>query len=252
MRNSQLSDKNSRFKQIDRLFHRKAAAGYDKKVDMKFNLYHALFLYSFIEKIKALLGRIDDIFILDIGCGTGSASIPLAERGFKVIALDHSQEMIKIAMEKAVSKKVYDKIFFVIGDAENLCFKDSAFPFVVCQGVVHHVADKHKMIDEMFRVLKNRGRFYISEPVEIFSYFRIIGILGKIYHFIRHEKNIESPLVKKQLIDLLTRYSSALDYFLTFYVPYFNFNKYFVLRKWIINALKNRTVGMLIFVYGEK
>jgi len=252
MRNPRLSDENSRLKQIDRLFHRKTAAAYDRKIDIKFNLYHTLFLYPFIEKIKGLLGRADDVFILDIGCGTGSASIPLAERGFKVIAIDHSQEMIKIAIEKAISKKVLDKIFFVIGDAENMCFKDGAFPLIICQGVVHHIADRHKMIEEMFRVLKSRGRFYISEPVEMFSYFKIIGILGKIYHFIRHEKDIESPLVKKQLVDLLTRCGSTIDYFLTFYVPYFNSRRYSVLREWLINALKNRAIGMLIFVYGEK
>lgn len=52
MRSPQLSDKNSRLKQIDRLFHGKTAAAYDKNVDIKFNLYHALFLYPFIEKIR--------------------------------------------------------------------------------------------------------------------------------------------------------------------------------------------------------
>lgn len=252
MRDSQLPDKNSRLKQIDRSFHRKTAFAYDKRVDIKFNLYHTLFLYPFIEKVKGLSGRSDDVFALDIGCGTGSVSIPLAERGFKVIAVDHSQEMIKIAREKAINKRVDDKISFVISDAENLCFKDAAFPFVTCQGVVHHIADKHKMINEIFRILKQKGLFYISEPVEIFPYFKITGALGKIYHFVRQEKDIESPLVKKELTDLLARYSSNFNYFLTFYVPYFSSKKYLVLRKWVINALRNRAIGMLIFVYGEK
>jgi len=246
------TDENLRSKQIDRLFHKKTAAVYDKRVDAKFNSYHVLFLHPFIDKVKTLTGRSGDIIALDVGCGTGSVSVSLAERGFKVIAVDHSPEMIRMAMVKAINKKVNDRISFVIGDAEDLCFKDASFSFVYCQGVVHYIADKHKMINEIFRVLKQKGRFYISEPVEIFSHFRIIGLLGKMYHFIRGEKDIESPLIKKQLIDLLTGRVSTLDYFLTFYVPYFSFKKYSALRKWSINALKNRMIGMLIFVYGEK
>jgi SAM-dependent methyltransferase len=43
--------------------------------------------------------------VLDIGCGTGSHAITLAERGYQVSAIDQSEEMIAVAKEKAQQKR---------------------------------------------------------------------------------------------------------------------------------------------------
>lgn len=39
--------------------------------------------------------------ILDLGCGTGNVTLPLARRGYDMIGLDTSQEMLQLGMEKA-------------------------------------------------------------------------------------------------------------------------------------------------------
>lgn len=39
--------------------------------------------------------------VLDLGCGTGNITLPLARRGYEMIALDASEEMLRFAMEKA-------------------------------------------------------------------------------------------------------------------------------------------------------
>lgn len=44
--------------------------------------------------------------IIDLGCGTGSISIPLAQRGWQVIGLDRSAEMLKQAQNKAAAAGV--------------------------------------------------------------------------------------------------------------------------------------------------
>lgn len=43
---------------------------------------------------------------LDLGCGTGVDSIALCQLGLNVTAIDHSEEMIKLAMINAENKKV--------------------------------------------------------------------------------------------------------------------------------------------------
>lgn len=42
--------------------------------------------------------------ILDMGCGTGNITLPLAEKGYDMIGLDCSEEMLEIAAEKARAK----------------------------------------------------------------------------------------------------------------------------------------------------
>lgn len=42
--------------------------------------------------------------VLDIGCGTGNITIPMAKRGYDMIGLDLSVEMLDIAREKAMAE----------------------------------------------------------------------------------------------------------------------------------------------------
>ncbi len=42
--------------------------------------------------------------VLDLGCGTGNVTIPMSLRGYEMIGLDASQEMLNIAREKAEQK----------------------------------------------------------------------------------------------------------------------------------------------------
>ncbi|MBQ1188434.1 MAG: methyltransferase domain-containing protein [Peptococcaceae bacterium] len=41
--------------------------------------------------------------LLDLGCGTGSISIPLAQKGYQVTGVDLSEEMLAVAREKAMN-----------------------------------------------------------------------------------------------------------------------------------------------------
>ena len=57
---------------------------------------------GFIEGLWALSGLKPDL-VLDVGCGTGVISLPLAKKGYNVIGLDISQDMLTIARLKAES-----------------------------------------------------------------------------------------------------------------------------------------------------
>lgn len=68
--------------------------------------------------------------ILDVGAATGAFSIPLARMGFDVVHLDLSDEMIKIAKDKAAD---LTNIRFVKQDAACLnIFEDNEFDLVLC------------------------------------------------------------------------------------------------------------------------
>ena len=96
--------------------------------------------------------------VLDVGCGTGRFTIPLATRtNAAVYGLDSSREML----EKAKVKDRGGLVKWVQGRAEDLPFDDSYFDCVLTSFTIHHVDNKRKAIEEMRRVLKGGGRCVI-------------------------------------------------------------------------------------------
>lgn len=92
--------------------------------------------------------------ILDVGAATGAFSVPLARMGFDVVHLDLSDEMIKVAKEKAED---LPNISFLKHDAVCLdIFEDNEFDLVLCfDGAISfsgHRADD--VISEICRVGK--------------------------------------------------------------------------------------------------
>lgn len=240
-------------KQADKEFHRKTAREYDERVDKKSRVYHSTFLYPYIDEVRRNLPAGSGFTALDIGCGTGSVAIPLAERGFRVKAIDHSPEMVDIARQKAARKGLHEKIEFIIGDAENTGFPDGMFDLVTCQGVIHHLADKGPMIKEMHRLTKKGGFYYISEPVELIPRLKILGFLGKVFHFARGERSIEAPLVKNELLGhLRSAGASSFEYSLVFYLPYLPIKPWEQARAAIAKSFKNKRMGSIMFVYGRR
>jgi ubiquinone/menaquinone biosynthesis C-methylase UbiE len=99
--------------------------------------------------------------ILDVGCGAGKLSKEIVDRGYEVLAMDFSYNMIRKA--DAICN-VNDKshIKFLQGDIESLPFKDSVFDVVLCLGVVTYLRSEKKALHEMSRVLKPGGTLILS------------------------------------------------------------------------------------------
>jgi ubiquinone/menaquinone biosynthesis C-methylase UbiE len=71
--------------------------------------------------------------ILDIGCGTGRHSIEMTKRGYKVVAVDLSENMLEKARKKASDANL--KIHFEQQDARNLSFKEEFDgAIMLCEG----------------------------------------------------------------------------------------------------------------------
>ncbi len=96
--------------------------------------------------------------VLDVGCGTGIYTIPLAKKTDAVIfGLDSAREMIK----KARTKEDSHRVEWQIGDAENLPFDNAHFDCAIMTMMIHQTIDKKKIIDEVYRVLKKNGTLVI-------------------------------------------------------------------------------------------
>lgn len=101
---------------------------------------------------------------LEIGCGLGrGARLLIEQMGFRsVTAFDLEFILVRRAARRR-SVKYEDSIFFHVGDAQDLPFRDASFDAVVNFGIIHHVLDWQRSIREISRVLRPGGRFFFEE-----------------------------------------------------------------------------------------
>jgi ubiquinone/menaquinone biosynthesis C-methylase UbiE len=109
--------------------------------------------------VRAALGEVRGLKVLDLGCGTGRHSLWLAEHGAEVTALDFSDGMLAAARQKPGSAK----ICFVVHDLhEPLPFAPATFELVVSGLVLEHLQELDLFFCEMWRVLRPTGRAVVS------------------------------------------------------------------------------------------
>lgn len=92
--------------------------------------------------------------VLDVGCGTGRGSIPLAQRGLDVTGIDSSQAMLDETRRLAGETPMT----LLPGDVANLPLPDSSFDFLLSLNVVVHFPHWQNILLEWDRVLKPGGR----------------------------------------------------------------------------------------------
>lgn len=99
--------------------------------------------------------------ILEIGCGNG-AFTKLIIKYFdpdKIIATDFDERLISYADKKYANSRVV----FSQEDGENLSFQDNEFDAVIFNGVIHHIINWQKALQELKRVLKPGGELMCKE-----------------------------------------------------------------------------------------
>ena len=93
--------------------------------------------------------------ILDLGIGTGLASINFSKVGLKVYGLDISDEMLNMCRMKSFTEEL--KIHNLSEDI--IPYNDSYFNHIICSGVFHFLSDLEKIFSEVARIIKEGGIF---------------------------------------------------------------------------------------------
>jgi len=104
--------------------------------------------------IAELSGTSEGARVLDLGCGTGRFSLPMANRlGFQVTGADSSAEMLA----KAKQKDSASDVDWVLADACALTFPAGSFDTVFMSHLLHHVDSPLTVLTECYRVLAPCG-----------------------------------------------------------------------------------------------
>jgi len=93
---------------------------------------------------------------LDVGGGTGFASVQLAQMGYSVVLLDASEEMLRIAREQAATGNVAARISFCHGDVGQLpeLFDAESFDVVVCHNLLEYVESPSATVCDIAKVMR--------------------------------------------------------------------------------------------------
>lgn len=96
--------------------------------------------------------------VLDVGCGSGWAARMMAEkaRAGRVIGIDVSDEMIRLATEESAN---YPNLEFRVASAEQLPFNNAEFTDVFSMESLYYYADIEAAVTEIRRVLQPGGLF---------------------------------------------------------------------------------------------
>jgi arsenite methyltransferase len=100
-----------------------------------------------------------DARVLDVGCGSGWATRLMAEnaRSGRVVGIDISDEMIRVARESSAS---FSNVEFQIASAEKLPFEDGEFTHAFSMESLYYYADILGALKEIKRVLGPGGLFF--------------------------------------------------------------------------------------------
>jgi 2-polyprenyl-3-methyl-5-hydroxy-6-metoxy-1,4-benzoquinol methylase len=103
--------------------------------------------------------------LLDAGCGNGTLSAALAERGLEVFAMDYSTSVYRAfatrLVDSAMSRDGLARLQYVQGDVQRAPFADGYFDVVYSDGVLHHTPDTRTSFMALARKVKAGGQFFV-------------------------------------------------------------------------------------------
>ena len=153
---------------------------------------------------------LQNLKILDIGCGGGLLSEPMSRLGADVVGIDASDKNIKVA--KTHSKKNNLNIKYLCASPET--FKESTkFDVILNMEIVEHVEDIDFFLESSSRLLKKNGIMFVATLNKTLkSYlFAIIGAEYVLRWLPIGTHEWEKFVEPNNLVNKLEKYNLKLD-----------------------------------------
>ncbi|MBC8010390.1 MAG: bifunctional demethylmenaquinone methyltransferase/2-methoxy-6-polyprenyl-1,4-benzoquinol methylase UbiE [Burkholderiales bacterium] len=140
-------------------------------------------------RLMCAVRRIAPRDVLDLATGSGDVAFALSSNlpaEARVTGMDFCQPMLDEAVIKQAGGKRGSNIVFRQGDGLALPCPDAAFDSVTISFGLRNMADRHRALSEMRRVLRPGGRLHVLEFSQPHAWFR------PLYYF--YTKRILPPI----------------------------------------------------------
>lgn len=133
------------------------AAAYDEPADhgLKEASVRAAWRDLLLERLPEPPAR-----VADLGCGTGTLSVLLAEEGYQVDGVDFSPRMVEAAGRKGAG---VPGVRFIQGDAFDPTLPEPSYDVVLCRHVLWAMPDPAVALSRWLRLLTPSGRLVLVE-----------------------------------------------------------------------------------------
>jgi SAM-dependent methyltransferase len=167
------------------------------------------------EAFVARLGFEPGARVLDIACGTGNATIPLARRGGVVTGLDMTPPLLEEARARAAREGI--DVRFDEGFAEALPYPDASFDVVVSMFGIMFSPFPETVAAEMARVLRPGGRLALANWTQSGFSGKMASVVGR--HLPPPPPGMNSPLLWGEEATVRDRLKPGFDAVETGVVP---------------------------------
>lgn len=172
--------------------------------------------------IMSKLGNVKDKRILELGCGSGEASVYFATKGAQVIATDISDGMLNMAGQVAKMHGVSIETRKI--SSQRIDFDDQSFDIIYAANVLHHV-DLDATLREVSRTLKTGGIFVSWDPL---AHNPLINIYRRIAKDVRTED--EHPLTMRD-VKLFKNHFLRVETHTTWFFTLWIFVRFFLIER---------------------
>lgn len=123
---------------------------------------------------------------LDLAGGTGDFAFDLASKSqvARVVCLDFSPEMLRLASRKGLRRGMAERVGYVLADAHALPFEDDHFIGATVGFGVRNYIDVPRALREMVRVVRPGGRVALLEIVRMEGRWPVGWVFPRLFRYV--------------------------------------------------------------------
>jgi ubiquinone/menaquinone biosynthesis C-methylase UbiE len=100
---------------------------------------------------------------LDVGCGSGHIPFQVSGKGFEVIAVDISRELLQELRDFTIMMG-RPNLHLVLASATQLPFRKNTFDSCIYADVIEHIENTNGVLNEAYFVTKVNGHMCVTIP----------------------------------------------------------------------------------------